>query len=77
MITLERDGVFMEVATELQASVFERSGYKRVEQASATIITPEVATEENILQDRETAPTAEPEPGTPEPKKRRRKTAAK
>ena len=31
MITLERDGVFMEVATELQASVFIRSGYKRVE----------------------------------------------
>ena len=31
MITLIRDGITMEVATELQASVFIRSGYKRVE----------------------------------------------
>ena len=31
MITLIRDGITMEVATELQASVFLRSGYRRVE----------------------------------------------
>lgn len=31
MITLVRDGKRMEVATELQASVMERSGYTRVE----------------------------------------------
>ena len=33
MITLMRDGIVMEVATELQASVFLRSGYKRVDKA--------------------------------------------
>ena len=30
MITLVRDGITMEVATELQASVFLRNGYERV-----------------------------------------------
>lgn len=32
-IVLERDGKIMVVGTELQATVFERSGYKRVSQA--------------------------------------------
>ena len=31
MITLKRDNIVMEVATELQASVFLRSGYVRVD----------------------------------------------
>lgn len=31
MITLERDGKRMEVATELQASAFMKHGYKKVE----------------------------------------------
>lgn len=37
MITLIRDGIVMEVATELQASVFIRSGYKRVEAKKAPV----------------------------------------
>ena len=37
MITLIRDGLVMEVATELQASVFIRSGYKRVEAKKAPV----------------------------------------
>ena len=37
MITLIRDGITMEVATELQASVFIRSGYKRVEAKKAPV----------------------------------------
>lgn len=37
MITLIRDGITMEVATELQASVFIRSGYKRVEAKKASV----------------------------------------
>lgn len=35
MITLRRDGITMEVATELQASVFIRNGYKVVEPEKA------------------------------------------
>ena len=31
MITLVRDNLVMQVATEQQASVFERHGYKRIE----------------------------------------------
>ena len=38
MITLIRDGIVMEVATELQASVFIRSGYKRVEAKKAPVV---------------------------------------
>lgn len=30
MITLEKDGLKMEVGTELQASAFEKNGYVRV-----------------------------------------------
>ena len=63
MITLMRDGIVMEVATELQASVFLRSGYVRVEKAPAEIKKPE----RNFATDKvkETAPKAEPEPETP------------
>lgn len=76
MITLIKDGIVMEVATELQASVFIRSGYRRVEEAPAEN-TPErnFATEEAKV---ETAPNAEPEPEMPvseddAPKRRRRR----
>ena len=77
MITLVRDGIVMEVATELQASVFIRSGYKRVEAPEAPK-TPKrnFATEEA----QETAPIADPESETPvtdEAPKRRRKRATK
>jgi hypothetical protein len=74
MITLTRDGKVMEVATELQASVFLRYGYTRVDEAPAEN-TPErnFATEEAKV---ETAPNAEPEPEMPvsedAPKRRRR-----
>ena len=37
MITLIRDGIVMGVATELQASVFERSGYVRIEKPVAKV----------------------------------------
>lgn len=76
MITLVRDGIVMEVASELQASVFLRSGYVRVEKAPA-IEKPErnFATETA----KETAPKAEPEPEAPveetaKPKRTRRKS---
>lgn len=74
MITLVRDGIVMEVATELQASVFIRSGYKRVE-APVAQKQPErnFATEEA----QETASNAEPESDMPvsdeAPKRRRRR----
>ena len=35
MITLERDGVRMEVCTELQASAFVKNGYTKVEDVVA------------------------------------------
>lgn len=83
MITLMRDGIVMEVATELQASLFLRSGYKRVDAAPVEntpnkddpfaqfMNAPETATE----QDMETAPKAEPESVSPTeaPKRRRRR----
>lgn len=72
MITLMRDGIVMEVATELQASVFLRSGYVRVEKAPVETPARNFATEAE-----ETAPKAEPEPDMPveaeQPKRRRRK----
>lgn len=36
MITLKKGNIVMEVATELQASVFLRSGYRRVEDKAGT-----------------------------------------
>ena len=62
MITLERDGKRMEVATELQASVFMRSGYVKVDK-SAKVETP-VADEPKE--------TAEQAAETEKPKRRRR-----
>ena len=55
----------MEVATELQASVFERSGYKRVDKVEPVSI-----------KEPETVVTAEPEKEE-EPKKPRRRTRKK
>ena len=74
MITLVKDGIVMEVATELQASVFIRSGYKRVEAPAENTPERDFATEEAKV---ETAPNAEPEPEMPvsedAPKRRRRR----
>ena len=72
MITLVRDGIMIEVATELQASVFERAGYKRVEQV------PDVVVEMTGAPDKAAAPIAEPEPEPPvkETKKRSRSKKA-
>lgn len=78
MITLKRDNIVMEVATELQASVFLRSGYVRVENApvekkpaveaeSAPVVKEDFATEKA----QETAPKAEPELWKPVEKKAR------
>lgn len=36
MISLSKDNVIMEVASELQASVFLRNGYKRIEPKADT-----------------------------------------
>lgn len=66
MITLKKENIVMEVATELQASVFLRNGYVRVEP------------EEKAVEKQVEAPAKEVEP-KPEkaeaPKKRTRKKA--
>lgn len=65
MITLKRDNIIMEVATELQASVFLRAGYVRVDGADKAAETVK-------------AETVKKEPATeavPEKPKRRRKPA--
>lgn len=71
MITLKKEGVTMEVATEFEASVFLRSGYKRVGNDQPTATVEAVVAEEA---------QAEPEAGEkvtaePEKPKRRRRTA--
>lgn len=71
MITLTKEGVTMEVATEFEASVFLRSGYKRVGNDRPAATVEAVVTEEA---------QAEPEAGEkvtaePEKPKRRRRTA--
>lgn len=38
MISLGKDNVIMEVASELQASVFLRNGYKRIEPKADTAV---------------------------------------
>lgn len=67
MITLKKGNIVMEVATELQASVFLRSGYTRVaETTSAVKIDP-------IVDAKDAEPVSVPESDAPvEPKKRRR-----
>lgn len=71
MITLTKEGVTMEVATEFEASVFLRRGYKRVGNDQTQAIVEAVVAEEA---------QAEPEAGEkvttePEKPKRRRRTA--
>lgn len=91
MITLKRDNIIMEVATELQASVFLRAGYVRVDgvdKAAETVKAETVKGESAQETGAETAneepaqavetETAEAEPATeavPEKPKRRRKPA--
>lgn len=82
MITLMRDGIVMEVATELQASVFLRSGYKRVDEAPEQKPTPQDSPSENdektdedpfaqFMNEPET--TVEPVSPVKAPKRRRRR----
>lgn len=56
MITLIRDNIVMEVATELQASVFLRSGYKRVDKAPSINITAEQGKAANTTEQATTEP---------------------
>ena len=66
MIILEKDGLQMEVCTDVQASAFEKNGYVRVKAESVS---------EPVL---ETAKETEPQPEVEEqPKRRRRRVASK
>lgn len=65
MITLKKDDVVMEVATELQASVFLRHGYKRVEAAPAV-------KEETIPEEK---PVVEQKPSEQKPLRRGRRSS--
>ena len=77
MITLKRDGIVMEVATELQASVFLRAGYKRVEQAPKTSI-PDTVANEKVDQDaEEKVATPNVAPGSEQPVKQKRRRRVK
>lgn len=62
MIRLKKDSLVMEVCTDLQASVFERNGYVRIEDGNG-IEMPEPIIEEQ----KPSEPVAE------QPKRRRRK----
>lgn len=71
MITLKKEGVTMEVATEFEASVFLRSGYQRVgnDQTQATV-------EAVVAEEAQVEPEAvEKAADVPEKPKRRRRTA--
>ena len=46
MIILQKNGRYMAVATDLQASAFERNGYVRVEEKTAEV--PEVKAPEPV-----------------------------
>lgn len=73
MITLKRDNIIMEVATELQASVFLRAGYVRVDGVDKAAETVKKEPAQAVETE-----TAEAEPATeavPEKPKRRRKPA--
>lgn len=64
MIILEKNGIKMEVCTDVQASAFEKNGYVRV-------------TAEPVLT-KEQEPVQEPQPEVEEtPKRRRRRVASK
>lgn len=66
MIILEKDGLQMEVCTDVQASAFEKNGYVRVKAESVN---------EPV---QETAKEPEPQPEVEEtPKRRRRRVASK
>lgn len=78
MITLKRDNIIMEVATELQASVFLRAGYVRVDGVDKAAETVKAETVKKEPAQAVEAETAEAEPATeavPEKPKRRRKPA--
>lgn len=67
MIILEKDGLRMEVCTDVQASAFEKNGYVRVKAESVSEPVQEIAKE----------PEPEPEKVEETPKRRRRRVASK
>lgn len=73
MITLKKEGIVMEVATEFEASVFLRSGYVRVETADESVVKAEPdAAEVTQAEMPEVQEKAEVQPDKP---KRRRRAA--
>ena len=74
MIILQKDGLRMEVCTEVQASVFERNGYKRVDvcKPAETPISPKVVVEPAV----ETVVETVEEPAPIESKRKGRKPKA-
>ena len=91
MITLVRDGIVMQVASELQASVFERNGYVRVdtdgttegrdnagEQETVAPATQPAKASKKMTLDEQSAKeevTVEADPAPEKPKRRRRRKA--
>lgn len=88
MITLVRDGIVMQVASELQASVFERNGYVRVadgttegrdnagEQETVAPATQPAKASEKVTLDEQPAKEEKPveaDPAPEKPKRRRRR----
>jgi len=71
MITLVKNGVYMEVSTEQLASLFERNGYVRVEAEKTVETAEEPKTVETAA---EPKTVEEPEPA--KPKRRSRKKSA-
>ena len=74
MIILVKDGLRMEVCTDVQASVFERNGYKRVDAHKAVEkpIAPNAVVEPAV----ETVVETVEEPAPTEPKRKGRKPKA-
>lgn len=79
MITLVKNGVYMEVSTDQLASLFERSGYVRVGSANISELVEEPKAEETVKEEEpkveEAVKEEEPKPET-KPKRRGRKKVA-
>ena len=81
MITLVKNGVYMEVSTDQLASLFERSGYVRVGSANISELVEEPKAEETVREEEpkveEAVKEEEPEPEPKaKPKRRSRKKVA-
>ena len=78
MITLVRDGIVMQVASELQASVFERNGYVRVDTDGTTEGRDNAGEQETVAPATQPAKEEKPveaDPAPEKPKRRRRRKA--